>query len=79
LRFTSKDLLDYGIVDNVIPEPLGGDHRDHHQMATRVKIYLMKTLRELLALPTDRLLEDRYEKFRRMGVFLEELGALPSE
>jgi len=79
LRFTSKDLLDFGIVDNVIPEPLGGAHRDHHQMATRVKIYLMKTLRELLALSTDRLLEDRYEKFRRMGVFLEEMGALPSE
>ncbi len=79
LRFTSKDLLEFGIVDTVIPEPLGGAHRDHHQMATRVKIYLMKALRELLALPTDRLLEDRYEKFRRMGVFLEEASAAPSE
>jgi len=79
LRFTSKDLLEFGIVDTVIPEPLGGAHRDHHQMATRVKIFLMKALRDLLALPTDRLLEDRYEKFRRMGVFLEEAGAVPSE
>lgn len=79
LRFTSKDLLEFGIVDTVIPEPLGGAHRDHHQMATRVKIYLMKALRELLALPTDRLLQDRYEKFRRMGVFLEEAGAVPTE
>jgi len=79
LRFTSKDLLDLGVVDTVIPEPLGGAHRDHHQMATRVKIFLMKALRELLALSPERLLEERYEKFRRMGVFLEETGALPGE
>lgn len=79
LRFTSKDLLDFGVVDTVIPEPLGGAHRDHHQMATRAKIFLVKALRELLALPTDQLLEQRYEKFRRMGVFLEEVGAVASE
>ncbi|MCU0875788.1 MAG: acetyl-CoA carboxylase carboxyltransferase subunit alpha [Pirellulaceae bacterium] len=72
LRFTSKDLLEFGIVDSVIPEPLGGAHRDHHQMASRLKIFLLKTLRELVGVPTDRLLSQRYEKFRRMGVFLEQ-------
>jgi len=72
LRFTSKDLLEFGIIDNVIQEPLGGAHRDHHQMAARLKIFLVKALRELLATPTEQLLEARYEKFRRMGVFLEE-------
>ena len=72
LRFTSKDLLEFGIVDTIIQEPLGGAHRDHHQMAARVKIYLLRTLRELLATPMDELVKCRYEKFRRMGVFLEE-------
>ena len=71
LRFTSKDLLEFGIIDTVIQEPLGGAHRDAHQMASRLKIYLVKTLRELAGIETSRLLEQRYEKFRRMGVFLE--------
>lgn len=71
LHFTSKDLERLEIVDAVIPEPLGGAHRDPHQMAARLKIYLLKTLRELLATDTDRLLDSRFEKFRCMGVFLE--------
>jgi acetyl-CoA carboxylase carboxyl transferase subunit alpha len=71
LRFTSKDLLDFGIVDEVIPEPLGGAHRDHHQTAARIKVFLLKTLRELLAKPLDEVVQRRYEKFRRMGVFEE--------
>ncbi len=74
LRFTSKDLLEFGIVDTVIQEPLGGAHRDPHQMATRLKMYLVKTLRELLVIDSATLLQQRYEKFRRMGVFLEETG-----
>ena len=71
LRFTSRDLSGFGVVDDVIREPLGGAHRDHHQIAQRVKLYLTKSLRELLAIPRDRLLEERYAKFRRLGVFLE--------
>lgn len=71
LRFTSRDLSGFGVVDDVIREPLGGAHRDHHQMAQRVKLYLTKSLRELLAIPRDQLLEQRYAKFRRLGVFLE--------
>ncbi len=50
---------------------MGGAHRDHHQMASRLKIYLLKCLRELVPVPTDQLVANRYEKFRRMGVFLE--------
>lgn len=72
LRFTSKDLLQFRVVDHVIGEPLGGAHRDHHQMAGRLKVFLIKTLKELQSIPLDELLESRYEKFRRMGVFLEE-------
>ena len=72
LRITSKQLLELGAVDDVIDEPLGGAHRDHHQTASRLKMYLLKTLRELLKLPTDELLTQRYDKFRCIGQFLEE-------
>ena len=71
LRFTSQDLANLGVVDDVLEEPLGGAHRDHHQMATRLKSYLARTLGELETQPIDELLEARYEKFRRMGVFLD--------
>ena len=75
LKFTSADLLKLGVVDHVIPEPLGGAHRDHHQTALRVKQYLLRTLRELSAKSADQLLDGRYEKFRRMGMFLESPNA----
>ncbi|MBP85855.1 MAG: acetyl-CoA carboxylase carboxyl transferase subunit alpha [Planctomycetaceae bacterium] len=71
LRFTSDHLKKLGVVDDIIAEPLGGAHRDHHQMASRVKMYLIKTLNELSTIPVDDLLQQRYDKFRRMGVFLE--------
>jgi acetyl-CoA carboxylase carboxyl transferase subunit alpha len=71
LRFCSRDLLQFGIVDSVIDEPLGGAHRDHHRMAARLKQYLLKTLRELRSVPIPELLNGRYRKFRRMGVFLD--------
>ena len=59
------------MVDDVIDEPLGGAHRDHHQMAARMKIYLLKCLRELVGTKPDELVERRYEKFRQMGVYLD--------
>jgi len=64
-------LLRLGVVDDVIDEPLGGAHRDHHQMASRLKMYLLKSVRELSVQPGDVLLAGRYEKFRKMGSFLE--------
>ncbi|HEX5444820.1 MAG TPA: acetyl-CoA carboxylase carboxyltransferase subunit alpha [Pirellulales bacterium] len=71
LRLTSKDLLRLGAIDDVIEEPLGGAHRDHHQTAARLKLYFLKSIRELVGRPADALLAARYEKFRRMGQFLE--------
>ncbi len=71
LKMTARDLLALGLIDAVIPEPLGGAHRDHQLMASRLKLYLRSNLRELLAVPLDQLLERRYQKFRRMGVYLE--------
>ncbi len=71
LKMTSKDLVRLGVIDAVISEPLGGAHRDHHLMASRLKLFLRGTIRELIGKPIDQLLADRYEKFRRMGVFFE--------
>jgi len=78
LKLTSRYLQELGCVDDVIEEPLGAAHRDHHQMATRLKMYLVKTLRELVDQPIETLLEARYEKFRRMGRFLEGDAAGPA-
>lgn len=75
LKMTSKDLPALGVVDAVIPEPLGGAHRNHHLMASRLKMFLRANLRELMAIPSGRLVETRYQKFRRMGVYLEQAEA----
>ncbi|MBU4271985.1 MAG: acetyl-CoA carboxylase carboxyltransferase subunit alpha [Planctomycetes bacterium] len=71
LKMTSKDLIRLGVIDAVISEPLGGAHRDHHLMTSRLKLYLRGTIRELIGKPIKQLLVERYEKFRRMGVFIE--------
>jgi acetyl-CoA carboxylase carboxyl transferase subunit alpha len=71
LRFTSNHLLDLGVIDDVIEEPLGGAHRDHHKMAARMKSYLVGALRQLTTRPLDELIDQRYEKFRNMGVYLD--------
>jgi acetyl-CoA carboxylase carboxyl transferase subunit alpha len=72
LKFTSKDLLRLGVIDEVIPEPLGGAHRDHRRTAIMLKVALMRILRDLTAIPREKLLPGRYDKFRRLGVFEEE-------
>jgi acetyl-CoA carboxylase carboxyl transferase subunit alpha len=71
LKLTSKHLLRLGAIDDVIEEPIGGAHRDHYQTASRLKLYLVRMLRELSEKPTDQLLAERYEKFRRIGQFIE--------
>ncbi|HBL48333.1 acetyl-CoA carboxylase carboxyltransferase subunit alpha [Gimesia sp.] len=71
LKFTSKNLLELGIIDEVIPEPLGGAHRDHRQMATSLKASLSANLKQLMSIPKDQLVDQRYEKFRKIGMFHE--------
>lgn len=75
LKFTSPHLQELGVIDDVIEEPLGGAHRDHHKMAARMKSYLVGVLRQLTIRPLDELIEQRYQKFRSMGVFLDESKA----
>lgn len=67
LKLTSKDLIGLGIIDGEIPEPLGGAHRDPEEAAQALKKCINKALKELKAVSIDRLLEERYEKFRNMG------------
>jgi acetyl-CoA carboxylase carboxyl transferase subunit alpha len=69
LRFTAEDLLEFGVVDEIVPEPLGGAHRDHHRAALRLKGTLVEALRRLCMIPQDQLLDLRYERFRRIGIF----------
>ncbi|REJ68612.1 MAG: acetyl-CoA carboxylase carboxyltransferase subunit alpha [Planctomycetota bacterium] len=75
LKMTSKDLLGFGVVDDVIAEPIGGAHRDHRQMGARLKMYLSRTVQSLVDIPVDDLIERRYEKFRVMGVYVEAAAA----
>lgn len=71
LKLTAQDLLQLQVIDHVIPEPLGGAHRDPREAAAALKTALKRYLRELLPLNTDHLLQQRYEKFRRMGQYIE--------
>jgi acetyl-CoA carboxylase carboxyl transferase subunit alpha len=75
LRFRSRDLKEFGVIDAVIEEPAGGAHRHPRQMATRLKTWLVRSLRSLVDQPVETLVADRYDKFRRMGVFLEEAAS----
>ena len=72
LKFTAKYLKKFDVIDDIIEEPLGGAHCDHHQMAAALKRYLIKTMKHLETMSGDQLVADRYERFRKIGVFAEE-------
>ncbi len=69
LRMTAADLQKVGVLDDVIPEPVGGAHRSPREMAATLKTHLTRNLRELTVLSTPALLDARYAKFRAMGVY----------
>ena len=71
LKLTGEELVDLGVIDGTIPEPLGGAHRDPKETAAQIKKTIIENLEELLKLSTDELLEARYNKFRNMGVYKE--------
>ncbi len=72
LRMTSRDLLAFGIIDDVITEPLGGAHKDHRASAQGLRSYLIQAIRQLKTATLDELMNLRYAKYRKIGVFLEE-------
>jgi len=67
LRLTGKDLMKLGLVDTIIPESLGGAHRNLHDTIYNVEQYIIKTLRDLKRTKIDNLLENRYKKLRAIG------------
>jgi acetyl-CoA carboxylase carboxyl transferase subunit alpha len=71
LQLTADDLLEQKIVDRIIPEPLGGAHKDHKLMAVTLKEALKEELETLLKIKSDKLVNNRLEKFGKMGVFVE--------
>jgi acetyl-CoA carboxylase carboxyl transferase subunit alpha len=71
LKLNASELLKLGVIDGVVPEPLGGAHRDPAQTGNNLKKAIVGALRELEKIPVDELLERRYEKFRKMGRFEE--------
>ncbi|MBI2103960.1 MAG: acetyl-CoA carboxylase carboxyltransferase subunit alpha [Candidatus Omnitrophica bacterium] len=68
LKLTAQDLLQLGIVDEVIDEPLGGAHRDPEFVAQRLRASILRFLKLTDGLPADTLLQRRYERFRKLGV-----------
>jgi acetyl-CoA carboxylase carboxyl transferase subunit alpha len=73
LRITAKDLWEFKLVDEIVPEPLGGAHHDVATMAETLKLYLLRHLHEIQALPVADRLRKRYEKHRTYGHFSETL------
>ncbi len=71
LKLTAQDLYKLGVIDEIVPEPLGGAHRNWDKAAKILSKHLLKHLKELMKLSPEQLLSDRYSKFRKMGVILE--------
>lgn len=72
LKLTAEELYNLGLIDEVIKEPLGGAHRNPQFSAQEIKKSITKNLSELEKLSKEKLLEQRYEKFRKIGVFEKE-------
>lgn len=79
LKLTAKDLLELGVIDEIVPEPSGGAHRDPEKTAALLKEILLKHLKFLLKMSKEELLKERYEKFRKMGLFEEKKGTQEEE
>ena len=71
LKITSKDLLEFDIIDEEIPEPLGGAHTDYTAVSASMKSSITNALKELSKKSSEELRTERYDKFRKMGRFIE--------
>ncbi|GAB4388864.1 MAG: acetyl-CoA carboxylase carboxyltransferase subunit alpha [Thermodesulfovibrionales bacterium] len=72
LKPTARDLMDFGVINDIIPEPLGGAHRDPQAAAKSMKEAVVKAIEELAPKPPGKLIEERYRRLRKMGSFVEE-------
>lgn len=75
LKMQSEDLLEFGVIDEIISEPQGGAHHDPKVVYEGVKKFILKETKRLSKLPFDELLEKRYQKFRKLGAFALEEAA----
>lgn len=71
LKLHGENLKEFGIVDEIIEEPVGGAHRDPQEMALALKASLLKHIKKLISLSPETLLEQRYKKFRSIGEFVD--------
>ena len=71
LKITSEDLLKLEIIDGIVKEPLGGAHNDYEAMGKELKNAIIKEINELKGIEPETLRDERYNKFRRMGVFCQ--------
>lgn len=69
MKLTARDLEGMGVIDEIVPEPLGGAHHDHVAAGRNLKAALVRHLSELREKSSDELLHERYEKFRKFGEF----------
>jgi len=79
LKLTAKDLIQLNLIDAVIPEPLGGAHRNIHDTVYNVEQFILKSLTELKRLKIDTLLDRRYRKIRSFGQNCVELTGLATQ
>ncbi|OEG00077.1 acetyl-CoA carboxylase carboxyltransferase subunit alpha [Vulcanibacillus modesticaldus] len=73
MKITSEDALEFGIIESIIPEPLGGAHKDIKLQSLEIKMAIEKSLKELQSLNEEQLVEQRYQKFRKIGKFISVL------
>jgi len=71
LKLTATDLLEQKIIDRIIPEPLGGAHKDYNQAAKNLKSALLEELDQLVKIKPDKLIQNRIDKFGSMGPYIE--------
>ncbi|MBI4585156.1 MAG: acetyl-CoA carboxylase carboxyltransferase subunit alpha [Planctomycetes bacterium] len=71
LKLTAEDLKRFGVIDEIIPEPLGGAHRDHAQAAANLKEVVLRHLKEIEHLSPEERRRARYQKFKAMGIYRE--------
>ena len=77
MRITAEDLVEFGVAETIIPEPDGGAHIDPEAAAEAIRQYISETIPKYMKIPIAKLLENRYYKFRKVGVFTEQKGVNP--
>ena len=69
LKLTPEHMYNFGLVDDIIKEPIGGAHNDHDKMIKTLKSHIKKEVNQLMSIPVDKLVNDRIEKYSNMGEF----------